>query len=472
MQKQGCKFLKELVSNSFFIFNTITNMKPLFLAIFAFISIASFSQVDYDDALLDEALTKAAQEGKLVFVQMISPSCRECNAVAEKGLSDKELSELINQTFIPLYIDDSHPDRSKIERTYNLPDGFGILFLNSNGTLIHKYAGSSTRSQPYKENIDIALYRAGESLKVSELEKEYQNGNRAPGFMEQLLMKKKTLNLNNEELLNEYVRLLPLDSLTSLYTIEFIVSMGPELRSPALRTIRRDTALFNRAWYNMTPSKRSVTNATIIRNSLNKAVHEKNESYALQVATFAQSRHKKQSISGMKAYSGQLLEFYKRTDDTSKFLAIASRYYDLLIKTTNIDSLKNADIALQKKMLDTASGQVLKTEYGYRVRKTVRYNPLTQSFCWDLKEGAWHVYKRTSDAALLAKATTWIETALNVLKTPEALDVYARLQYKQHQIDKAIETQNQAIAMRKKAGFSTTDFETALAKMQKGLPVD
>ena len=126
----------------------------------------------------------------------------------------------------------------------------------------------------------------------------------------------------------------------------------------------------------------------------------------------------------------------------------------------------------RKKMLDTANGQVLKTEYGYRVRKTVRYNPLTQSFCWDLKEGAWHVYKRTSDAALLAKATTWIETALNVLKTPEALDVYARLQYKQHQIDKAIETQNQAIAMRKKAGFSTTDFETALAKMQKGLPVD
>ena len=447
-------------------------MKQSLLFVFTFISIATFSQVEYEEASLNEALAKARSESKLVFLQMASPSCRECNAVAEKGLSDKELSELINQTFITLYVDDNHPDRLQIEKMYNLPDGFGILFLNSDGTLIHRYPGSSTRSQPYKEHIDMALYRAGESLKVSELEKEYRNGNRAPGFMEQLLLKKKSLNLNNEELLNEYVKLLPPDSLSSLYTLEFVVSIGPELRSLALKTIRQDTALFNRAWYNMTPSKRSLTNSTILRNSLNKAIQEKNESYAFQVASFARSRYKRESIPGIKAYSAQLLEYYKRTEDTAKFLAIASRHYDLVMNTTNIDSLKNADLALQKTALDTARKQVLKTEYGYRVRKTVRYNPLTQSLHWDLKEGAWHVYKRTSDATLLAKATVWIEAALNALKSPEALDVYARLLYRQKQVSKAIETENQAIAMRKKAGFATSDYEDILRKMEKALAID
>jgi hypothetical protein len=432
-------------------------------------SISCFSQVEYDDALFDEVLTKARREGKLVFVQFASRSCRECNAVAEKGLSDKELSQLINQIFIAFYVDDSHPNRRQIETTYNLPDGFGVLFLNGDGTLIHKYAGSSTRPQPYKEHIDMALYRAGESLKVSELEKEYQNGNRTAGFMEQLLLKRKSLNLNNTDLLNEYVSLLPADSLSSLHTVQFIAFMGPELHHYAYKIMRRDTALFNRAWYSMPSAKRQAINSAIIRNSLNKAIQEKNESYAFQVAAFAQSRYTKRSITGIRVYSEQILEYYKRTNDTTRFLAVASRYYDLVMNTTNIDSLKKADLALQKRSLDTARKQVMKTEYGYRVRTTVRYNPLTQRFHWDLKEGAWHVYKRTSDTALLAKATVWIETALNVLKTPEALDVYARLLYKQNDITKAIETEKQAITLRKKSGFVTSDFEVTLLQMQKGM---
>jgi hypothetical protein len=446
-------------------------MKHFFLLFFTCISFFSFSQVEYDNLSFDEALIKANNEGKLIFVQLVSPSCRECNAVAEKGLSDKQLSGLINQTFIALYIDDSHPNRKQIETTYNVPSGFGILFINNNGTLIHKYAGSSTRPQQYTEQIDIALYRAGESLKVSELEREYRNGNKTPGFLEQLLLKKRSLNLNNKELLDEYVSLLPADSLSSVYTIQFIASMGPELGSYANKKLFQDTALFNRAWYSMPSKKRAGINSYITRNSLNKAINEKNERYAFQVASFAKSRFARGSVSGTMAYSEQLLEYYKRTNDTVKFLAIASKHYDFVMKGINLDSLKKAELVLQKKLLDTAKMQVIKTEYGYQVRKTSNYNPLTQRYLWELKEGAWHVYKRTSDQELLAKATVWIETGLNIFKTPEALDVYARLLYKQHQTEKAIETEKQAIELKKKQKYSAKDDEQTLALMQQGLPL-
>lgn len=442
----------------------------LLLLCIAFVSPA-FSQVAFQNISFSDGLSKAKAEGKLVFLQVASPSCRECNAVAEKGLSDKELSNLVNQTFVALYVGPRSNDRRQVEAAYNLPDGFGTLFIDGNGTLIHRYAGSSTRPQPYKEAIDLALYRAGESLKVSELEKEYRNGNKTPGFLEQLLLKKKSLNLDNTGLLDEYVSLLPADSLSSAYTLQFIASMMPVLHSKADAALRKDSVWFNQAWLALPSGRRAAINSGIIYNSLNKAIREKNERYAFQVASFARSTHPGRSVSGIKAAMVQLLEFYKRTEDTAKYLTTASGYYDLVVKTTNTDSLKKADSALQAKMLSAAKRDTMKTTYGFRVSATVVQRPLAQRYTWELKEAAWNVYKRTADPALLAKATSWIEKGLALLETHEALDVYARLLYKQHQNEPAITAEKKAVDLKKKIGFAVTDYEATLTQMQNGLPL-
>lgn len=446
-------------------------MKNALLLFLTCLHLAAFSQAADEPLSFNAALAKAKQDGKLVFVQLQSPSCRECNAVAEKGLADKELSDQINQTFVVLTVDAHHVNRKQIEAAYNLPGGFGVLFLDAEGTLVHKYGGSSSRPQHYKEQIDLALYRAGESVKVSQFENEYRNGNRTPGLLEQWLLKRRTLNLDNTELLDEYASLLPADSLSSVYTLQFIASMAPVLQSKASKALRQDTALFNRAWYALPANKRSGINAAIIRNSLNKAVREKNESYAYGVATFARSIYPGRSVAGIKSFFLQIMEFYKRTNDTTKFLPVATRYYDLVMRTTNLDSLKRADSALQKRLLQTTKKDTMKTEYGFRVTATAPYSPLAQRFSWELKEGAWSVYKRTADTALLAKATQWIEKAMCAAESPEILDVYARLLYKQRQTEKAVAAEKKAIEGKKKMKFAVGDYEAALRQMQSGRPL-
>lgn len=428
-----------------------------------------FAQIAFQSGPFSQALAKAKDESKLVFLQVASPSCRECNAVADKGLSDKELSQLINQTFVAIHLSKDHRDRWWIESTYNLPDGFGVLFIDGNGTLIHRYAGSTTQPQQYKEQIDLALYRAGESLKVSELEKEYRNGNKAPGFLEQLLLKKKALNLSTTELLNEYVSLLPADSLSSVYTLQFIASLAPVYGSSAYTALRKDAALFNRAWYALPSGRRAAINSAIIHNSLNKAILEKNEGYAFQVAAFAQSTYTSRSIASIKAYGAQMLQFYERTNDTAKYLTVAARHYDLVARSANLDSIKKQDSLLQRQALNTARKDTMKTANGYRITAKVQYNPLAQRHVWELKEAAWNVCKRTNSPELLAKATAWIEQALSLMETHEALDVYARLLYKRGQNEKAVVTEKKALEMKRKAGYTVTDYEATLAQMQGGL---
>lgn len=445
--------------------------KSLVLVLVAFAS-SAYSQVAFQNISFADALSQSKEKGKLIFLQLESPDCRQCTEVANKGLSDKDLSSTINQSFIPLYVDAKHKDRKEIETQYNLPDGFGTLFIDQSGTLIHKFSGTVSMPQKYREQIEIALSKAGESLKVSDLEKEYRNGNKSVGFLEQLLLKKKALNLNTTVLLDEYISLLPADSLSSSYTLQFIAGMAPLLGSRADATLRKDRALFNQAWYNMPLNKRININAWIIQNSLNKAVLENDKAYAFRVASFAKGTITGNPAAAEKAYYMRLLEFYERVDDTANYFSTAVHYYDTYLMTIDADSIKQVDKVILEKLSGTAKKDTIKTDKGFTIKSTVAYAPIAQRYTWDLKEGAWNFYKKTNNPTLLAMATDWIKKALLFSETPEALDVYAHLLYKQQQKEQAIEIEKRTIELKKKQGFSVSDNEDELSLMQKGLALN
>src|SRR5688572_13767540 len=95
------------------------------------------AQVNFLTITLNEALVKANAEGKLVMLQIESTGCNQCNEVAEKGMKDLTLSAKINDIFIPLKITVSHAERQALTTTYNT--GFGTLFINQKGILVHSF---------------------------------------------------------------------------------------------------------------------------------------------------------------------------------------------------------------------------------------------------------------------------------------------------------------------------------------------
>ncbi|MDQ6609641.1 MAG: DUF255 domain-containing protein [Bacteroidota bacterium] len=443
-------------------------MRRNLLFLLMVITSSAYSQVAFQNISYDQMLSKAKTEGKIIFLQLESPDCRQCTEVAAKGLSDQELSSMINKTFIPVYIDANHKDRKEIEARYNTPNGFGTLFIDQNGTLLHKFSGTVSIPRKYQEQIDIALNNAGENLKVSELENEYKKGNKSIGFLELLLLKKKALNLNTDWLLDEYVSLLPADSLSSIYTLQFIAGLTPLLNSNSYMALRKDPVLFNKAWYAMPLNTRIFINARTIQKSLNKAVEDKNESFALRVAGYAKGTVSGDPTAAEKAYDMRILEFYDRINDTEKYFTKAVSYYDRYYLTINVDSAKKLDVNMRDAALSTAKRDTIKTDRGFIVKAAANYAPPSQRYTWDLKEGAWNFYKKTANPELLAKATQWIKKAIEFQETPEALDVYAHLLYKQAQITEAIEKEERSIEMKKKINFSTKTNEETLDNMKKG----
>lgn len=447
-------------------------MKCLFTPLIClFIAVSAFSQVNYQSLSFSDALKKARDEGKLIFVQFESKDCNQCNEVADKGLSDKDLAEKVQETFIPLKISVDHPDRKEISSKYNML-GFGTLFIDANGTLIHSFLRTSTRATEYQDQISIAMEKAGESMKIGQLEQEYKNGNRGFGVLELLLEKRKLLNLPLDSLLDEYVTVLPKDSLTAAHTIQFISRMAPLVGSIAEKSERTDLDAFNTAWYQMPLQERVTINNMIMYKSMKKAVAEKNVAYAYKIAGFAYAVNSPNTVAGARAAAYQMLNFYKGIDDTLKYLMAATRFYDDYLMTVKVDSIKGIDSAEVKRLFVNAPA-IDTVKDGKRVmRKMVSYVPRSQYYASQLNDAAYTFYTKTSNPEFLFTATRWAKRALEFFQTPQALDTYSRLLYKTQHTQEAIEFQEKSIALRKKQGFPTTEYDAILEKMKSGASID
>lgn len=411
-------------------------------------------------------MQKTKQTGQIIFLQFESENCDHCNQVADKAFEDKKLSTLIEQTFLCIKITANSPDRPQVAAKYNKKaDGFGTLFLSSDGTLLHNYPATTTFIKTYEEQIDKALTKAGESMRVNELEKIYAGGNKAPGIMELLMQTKQALGLETDNLLDEYVSLLPPDSLTSSRTLLFIASMAPILDSKADVKFRLSPS-FNKSWYAMTLPVRVSTNNRIGYKSMQKAIREKNERFAFRVAAFMKTTHtNSSSLAALQSYDSKIMYYFRETNDTLNYLIRALNFYDNYYMRVLVDSIKRKD-SLHLKSLFTKTDTIRPAVGQTTIRRTVQYSPVAQTYSRELNNAAYSYYELTNEPLNLAKALQWSARANEFTESFEAMDTHAHLLYKSGRKKEAIEWQNKAISLKKKRGFDAKDFEKRLSAMK------
>jgi len=441
--------------------------KPLLLTILVTI-LPLFLKAQFlsEQAILKAALSSAAANNKMVFMMMDARECTTCNLVADKALQDDALRQYLGSRFIVLRIGVTHPERVSLQQTYHAEGGNMVLFLDKQGTLIHRYNGSSTHTTDYISECEIAYKQKENGVAIRQLEQTAATGKLSTADLYKLLQVRNKLNYSIDSLLDQYVMQLPPDSLEKESVLQRIAQMSPILMSQADATMRNNPELFRQAWYGLPLNDRIEINRRIIFKTREKAIREKDMVLATRVADFSADVNGNWR-EGLKAKTYHLMEYYWGTGDTTSFLQTATSYYDNYYMTISADSIKRTDsLQLSAMMKNRLAG----AKDGPRV--VFSFVRAAQYYCQELNNGAWRVYTLTNQPEHLEKALQWAAHANNFCEVPQAMDTYARLLYKQRKDrGQAIRMEEKAIAFSKKYGLSPQAFEDVLQKMKTGANV-
>lgn len=444
-------------------------MKKIILLPFLLLAISAFSQVIFEDLSFNQALQKAKETGKLIFLQYEAEDCSQCNEVANKAFEDQKLGETLNQVFVCIKISPTHPDRNLLATLYSKnKNSFGSLFIATDKTIVHSYLQTTTLPRFYFDEIDKALTKSGEGIRLSSLEKEYQNGNKNPGLIELILETRKSLNLDTDRLLEEYVSSIPADSLKSIRYLVFIAKMAPVLETMASNLLRKDIALFYNAWQSIDLKERISINGQIINKSLQKAIKDKNEEFAYRIANFTQSTYTSNRETGEKVASTKIIEYYNAIKDNNNYLLHSIAYYDKYYLGISIDSIKKVDTLRLKKLGEQQIPIVEKRGDSAIQKRVITYSPITQSYTSALNKVARKIYEISDNTLYLNKAVEYAAKANEFFEEYNAMNTYALLLYKTGKKDKAIDWQKKAIALKSKIGLDAKNLEQELKNMKEG----
>ncbi|WP_298733090.1 thioredoxin family protein [uncultured Chitinophaga sp.] len=239
--------------------------KPLLSAILsAFLPLFSMGQFLSEKASIESALAAAAENNKMIFLMMDARECATCNQVADMALKDDALRRYLSSRFVVLRIGADHPESVMLQQTYQAAGKNMVLFLDKQGTLIHRFNGSSSHTTDYIREAEIAYRQKENGIAIRQLEAAAATDKLSTAALYKLIKTRNALNYAIDSLLDQYVTQLPPDSLAKLPVLQRIIQLSPVLMSRADAILRNNPDLFRQAWYSLPLDERIEINRRII----------------------------------------------------------------------------------------------------------------------------------------------------------------------------------------------------------------
>jgi len=307
-------------------------IRKVFLGTLYCILITSFltaqNGITFQNDAWEEILTKAEKENKLIFVDAYTTWCAPCKKMVKEVFPEAEVGHLYNAKFVNVQIDMEKGEGPDLAQKYNIFVYPTLLFLNPDGSLVHRSAGFKDAA----DFIDLGKTALDPSKRISSLKKRFAKGDRQPEFLKAYTAVLFTAyDGSHAPIAKAYMN--TQDNWASKDNMEFIFTYVNETNSPIF-----DHLVNNRDLYFDQFGQQNVTAKiqTLIYNSLNDS---KEKSSLEQIDELYLKIYPERAEQLSAAFR---ITYYRQAGDRENFAKSAIHYYK---KFSSTDPAELNDIA-------------------------------------------------------------------------------------------------------------------------------
>jgi len=377
----------------------------LAMSLCCFTAAAQHRSIKFEHTAWKDIKAKAKKENKLIFVDAFTTWCGPCKQMAKTVFTNDTAADYYNANFINAKIDMEKGEGLEIAKQYNVACYPNLLFIDGDGNLVHRVAGS----MPVASFVDLGKTARDDSRNFSWYVKNYEARKTDAPFVAAYIEALSGTCLEPDKELAQYFSLQDEKDLWSEANWNMINHYTSDLNSREFKFLVDNRAKLSEAHTEAAVSEKMTH---VAESSLNAVIRAK---------PFDQAKYDliRQQITALHIPEGRQILF-------ESDLRLAKRHKDWKAYTEL--ALANVDSYYAKSVND-------------------------------LNSIAWDFYENVDDKAALLKAEAWAKQSVDLEASYPNLDTYASLLYKNGKKEEALSAANKAIEYAKKENYSADEYK-------------
>lgn len=300
----------------------------LFLSLLLISTIAISQGIIFETGTWKEVVAKAKLANKPIFLDMYTTWCQPCKTMSTKVFTRADVGTYFNENFICYQLDAERDEGIDLAISYEVHSYPTFLFIRPNQEPCAVTRGSMD-ARKFIEFAKTALQSFNDPISLEVYQKAYNKRKSNPQFMILYLNKRRAFGESNDELFDEFLKMLPEQDRCSDQVVE--------LYNAELGMMYANTFAFENL----------VKNKPLFEGRITGKFDNRLKDCALRTMALAQRNKDLQLLDcAILAYGADptpanylkdfyYMQYYQVLGDEKKFMEYASRYFnDYLVKFT------------------------------------------------------------------------------------------------------------------------------------------